>query len=194
MKQKIEPAVFFYEPSFSNIFFVKTTGKEASKAIAGAQAVWNHFDAAIPFSYTFLNETFDRLYKSERQTGSLLNAFAIIAIFISCLGLLGLATYTAQVRTREIGVRKVLGAGVGGIVTLLAKDFIRLVLIAIIIATPMSWYLMNKWLNDFAYRINIGWMVFVISGMTAILVAIVTISFQAVKAAIANPVKSLRTE
>jgi putative ABC transport system permease protein len=194
MKQKIEPAVFFYEPSFSNILFVKTTGKEASKAIAGAQAVWNHFDAAIPFSYTFLNETFDRLYKSERQTGSLLNAFAIVAIFISCLGLLGLATYTAQVRTREIGVRKVLGAGVGGIVTLLAKDFIRLVLIAIIIATPMSWYLMNKWLNDFAYRINVGWLVFVISGVTAILVAIVTISFQAVKAAIANPVKSLRTE
>ena len=194
MKQKIEPAVFFYEPSSSNILFVKTTGREASKAIAGAQAVWDHFDAATPFSYTFLNETFDRLYKSERQTGSLLNAFAIVAIFISCLGLLGLATYTAQVRTREIGVRKVLGAGVGGIVTLLAKDFIRLVLIAIIIATPMSWYLMNKWLNDFAYRINIGWIVFVISGMTAILVAIVTISFQAIKTAIANPVKSLRTE
>ena len=194
MKQKIGPSVFYYDPSYSNVLFVKTTGKDAAKAIAGAQYVWNHFNAGSPFSYTFLDETFDNLYKSEQQTGTLLNIFAIIAIFISCLGLLGLATYTAQVRTHEIGVRKVLGAGVGGIVTLLTKDFIRLVLIAIVIATPVSWYLMNKWLSDFAYRINIGWLVFVISGIIAVLIAIATVSFQSIRAAMANPVKSLRTE
>ena len=194
MKQKIEPSVFYYEPSYNNIIFIKTTGKDASKAIAGVQSVWNHFDAGNPFSYTFLNETFDSLYKSEQRTGTLLNIFAAIAIFISCLGLLGLATFTTQLRTREIGVRKVLGAGVGGIVTLLASDFIRLVIIAIIVATPVSWYLMNKWLNDFAYRVSMGWTVFVAAGIIAILVAIITISFQSIKAALANPVKSLRSE
>lgn len=194
MRQKIQPSVFYYEPQYSNVLFIKTTGKEASRAIAGAKSVWDHFDAGNPFSYAFLDETFDNLYKSEQHTGTLINIFAIIAIFISCLGLLGLATFTAQARTREIGVRKVLGAGVGGIVTLLAKEFIGLVFIAIIIATPVSWYLMNKWLDDFAYRVNIGWIIFVVSGMIAILIAIVTISFQSIRAAMANPVKSLRTE
>jgi putative ABC transport system permease protein len=176
------------------VLFVKTTGRDVSRAVASAQSVWIHFNGGNPFSYAFLDETFDNLYKSEQRTGTLLDIFAIIAIFISCLGLFGLATYTAQVRTREIGVRKVLGAGVGGIVTLLAKDFIRLILVAIIIATPISWYLMNKWLSDYAYRVNIGWSVFVISGLLAIVIAIVTISFQSMRAAIANPVKSLRTE
>jgi putative ABC transport system permease protein len=194
MRQKIQPAVFYYEPDHSNLLFVKTTGKDASRAIAGTQSVWNHFNAGNPFSYTFLDEVFDNLYKSEQRTGTLLDIFAVIAIVISCLGLLGLATYTAQVRTREIGVRKVLGAGIGGIVTLLAKDFIRLVVIAIAIATPVSWYLMNKWLSDYAYRVNIGWTVFVVSGLLAIVIAIITISFQSLRAAMANPVKSLRME
>jgi putative ABC transport system permease protein len=134
------------------------------------------------------------LYESEQRTGLLFDIFAGIAIFISCLGLLGLAAYTAQVRTREIGVRKVVGASVTGIIRLLAFDFIKLVIIAIVIATPASWYLMNKWLQDFAYKINIGWFVFVLAGLLAITIALLTISFQSVKAALANPVKSLRTE
>jgi putative ABC transport system permease protein len=194
MKRKIEPSVFYYQPSYNNILFVKTSGQDASKAIAGAQSVWNHFNAGNPFSYTFLEETFDSLYKPEKRIGSLLNIFAAIAIFISCLGLLGLTTFTAQVRKREIGVRKVLGAGTGSIVTLLGADFIRVVLIAIIIAIPVSWYLMNKWLSDFAYRVSISWIVFAAAGIIAILIAMITISFQSVKAALANPVKSLRTE
>jgi putative ABC transport system permease protein len=120
--------------------------------------------------------------------------FAAIAIFISCLGLLGLAAYTAQVRTREIGVRKVLGASVSGIVGLLAMDFIKLVFISILIAMPVAWWAMNKWLQDFAYRINISWWVFLLAGSIAILIAFITISFQSIKAAIANPVNSLRSE
>jgi len=194
MKQKIAPSVFYYEPLYSNVIFVKITGKDVSKAIAGSQTAWDHFNAGTPFGYTFLDETFDTLYKTERQTGALLNIFAIIAIFISCLGLLGLAAYTAQVRTREIGVRKVLGASAAGITQLLAFDFIKPVIIAIVIATPASWYFMNKWLQDFAYKINIGWLVFVVAGLLAIVIALLTISFQSVKAALANPVKSLRTE
>ena len=124
----------------------------------------------------------------------LYNIFAGIAIFISCLGLFGLAAYTAQVRTREIGVRKVLGAGIAGIIRLLATDFVKLVFVAILIAVPVAWYVMDRWLQDFAYKINIGWTVFAIAGCLAMLVAIVTISFQSIKAAVANPVKSLRTE
>jgi len=134
------------------------------------------------------------LYQNEQRTGLLFNIFAGIAIFISCLGLFGLAAYTAQVRTKEIGVRKVLGASVSGIIQLLAKDFVKLVVVAIVIATPIAWYLMNAWLQDFAYKINLGWSVFVIAGLIAIAIALFTISFQSIKAAVANPVKSLRTE
>jgi putative ABC transport system permease protein len=137
---------------------------------------------------------YNNMYKSEQRTGRLFNVFALIAIVISCLGLFGLAAYTAQVRTKEIGVRKVLGASVPGIIQLLAADFIKLVFIAIIIATPVAWYMMNKWLQDFAYKTSLGWTVFVFAGLAAIVIALATISFQAIKAAIANPIKSLRTE
>ncbi len=122
------------------------------------------------------------------------NVFAGIAIFISCLGLFGLATYTAQVKIKEIGIRKVLGASVSGIIKLISKDFLKLVIIAIIIAIPIAWWAMNKWLNDFAYHVNISWRVFALAGIVALLIALITVSFQAIKAAIANPVKSLRSE
>ena len=122
------------------------------------------------------------------------NYFAAIAIFISCLGLLGLAAFTAQLRTREIGVRKVLGASVSGIVSLLARDFVKLVFIAILIAIPLSWFAMNRWLQDYAYHIGIGWWVFFAAGLLAIVIAFATISFQSIKAALMNPVKSLRSE
>jgi putative ABC transport system permease protein len=124
----------------------------------------------------------------------LFNFFAGIAIFISCLGLFGLATYTAQVKTKEIGIRKVLGASVASIVELLSKDFLKLVIIAIVIATPLAWWAIHKWLEGFAYRTDIPWWIFAIAGLLALLIALVTVSFQAVKAAVANPVKSLRSE
>ena len=194
LKEKIAPAVFYYNPHNNGRIYVRTTGKDAAKAIAATETLWKRYNATFPFNYTFLDETFNSLYKSEQSTGTLYNVFAAIAIVISCLGLLGLTTYSTQIRTREIGVRKVLGASVSGIISLLARDFIMLVLIAIVIAIPITWYTMSKWLEDFAYKINIGWTVFLFTGLLAILMALITMSFQAIKAAIANPVKSLRTE
>jgi len=141
-----------------------------------------------------LNEVFDNLYKGEQTEGELFNYFAGIAIFISCLGLLGLAAFTAQVRTREIGVRKVLGASVSRIVGLLVQDFIKLVFIAILIATPLAWFAMDKWLQAYAYRTTVHWWIFALAGIIAVLIAFITISFQSIKAALTNPVKSLRSE
>ena len=147
-----------------------------------------------PFSYTFMDADFNKIYDAEQRTGKLFITFAIFAIFIGCLGLFGLVTYAAEQRTKEIGVRKVLGASVGGIVIMLSTDFAKLVLIASIIAFPVAWWAMNQWLQSFAYRITIGWWVFIIAGVMAMAIALITVSLQAIKAAIANPVKSLRTE
>ena len=194
MRSKIKPAVFYARPLTNGNVYIKTTGGNAPQAIATAKKEWKKYNADFPFNYTFLDDKFNHLYQSEQRTGTLFNIFASIAIFISCLGLFGLAAYTAQVRTKEIGVRKVLGASVAGIIELLAKDFIKLVAVAIVIATPVAWYLMNAWLQDFAYKINIGWSVFAVAGLLAIIIALITISFQSIKAAIANPVESLRTE
>ncbi|MDN5287821.1 MAG: Macrolide export ATP-binding/permease protein MacB [Mucilaginibacter sp.] len=193
MREKISPAIFYYTPDL-NSMYIKTDGRNAQKAINAAQEQFKQYNGQYPFDYTFLDDIFNNLYKGEQREGTLFNYFAGIAIMISCLGLLGLAAFTAQVRTREIGVRKVLGASVSEIIGLLAKDFIKLVLIAIVIAIPVASFTMNKWLEDFAYRINIGWYVFALAGLMAILIAFITISFQSIKAALANPVKSLRSE
>ncbi len=155
---------------------------------------WKKFNPNEPFEYSFLDQDFQRNYESEIRIASIVNYFTIIAILISCLGLFGLATFSAEQRIKEIGVRKVLGASVANIVTLLSKDFLKLVMVSIIIASPIAWFVMNKWLQDFAYRININWVVFAITTLVALFIAIATISFQAIRAAIANPVKSLRTE
>ncbi len=194
MKQKIQPAIFYYQPGRYGQLYIKTTGKDAPKAIAAVQKEWKQYNAGFPFSYSFLDENFNKLYQSEERTGTLFNVFAGIAIFISCLGLFGLATYTAEVKRKEIGIRKVLGANVSGIVQLISKDFLKLVIISIIIATPIAWWVMSKWLESFAYRVNISWWVFTLAGAFALLIALITVSFQAIKAAVANPVKSLRTE
>lgn len=194
MKQIIEPTIFFYQPTQMNRIFIKTTGKDADKVIASAGRLWKQYNADFTFQFAFLDDSFNDLYKTEQQTGLLFNIFAGIAIFISCLGLFGLAAYTAQTRTREIGVRKVLGSSVVGIVELLAKDFIKLVLIGVVIAVPISWYAMSKWLQDFAYRVEIQWWIFAVSGFLALAVALLTVSFQSIKAALMNPVKSLRSE
>ena len=194
MKEKIAPAVFYYNVNYLNKMYVRTNGDEAQKAIAAVQTQFKQYNGEYPFGYAFLDETFDSLYRTEQREGTLFNYFSSIAILISCLGLLGLTAYTVQVRTREIGVRKVLGASIGSIIGLLANDFIRLVGIAIVIASPVAWYFMNNWLQGFAYKTPIGWQVFVYAGIGSILIAFITISFQSVKAALANPVKSLRSE
>jgi len=194
MKEKIAPAVFYYQPDILRNIYIKTNGRDAAKAIHAAEMSFKQYNGEFPFSYNFLDDIFNNLYKGEQQEGKLFTYFAGIAILISCLGLFGLAAFTAQVRTREIGVRKVLGASVSRIIGLLAKDFIKLVLIAIIIATPIAWYAMHKWLQDYAYRTSISLWVFILAGAMAILIAFITISFQSIKAALMNPVKSLRSE
>jgi predicted permease len=193
LKEKISPLLFFSRWQ-GNILHVRTTPGNASQAIAAVEKQYKKYAGNIPFSYNFLDKSFEAQYKSEQRAGTLFNVFAGIAIFISCLGLFGLATYTAQVKTKEIGIRKVLGATVAGIVQLVSKDFLKLVIIAIIIATPVAWLAMNKWLQGFEYRVSVSWWVFALAGILALLIALLTVSFQAIKAAIANPVKSLRTE
>jgi putative ABC transport system permease protein len=147
-----------------------------------------------PFSYSFLDADFNKIYEADQRTGKLFITFAVFAIFIACLGLFGLVAYAAEQRIKEIGIRKVLGASAGTIVTMISKDFIRLVLIALVIAFPFAWWMMNKWLQSFAYRINISVWAFVLAGLLAIVIAMITVSYQAIKAAIANPVRCLRAE
>ena len=151
---------------------MRTTGSKSTQAIAAVEKQYKKYAGDIPFSYHFLDKSFEAQYKSDERAGMLFNVFAGIAIFISCLGLFGLATYTAQVKTKEIGIRKVLGASVSGIVQLISKDFLKLVIIAIIIAIPVAWWAMNKWLEGFAYRVNITWWVFAFAGCTALLIAL----------------------
>jgi putative ABC transport system permease protein len=185
-------------PSFANENYsrlsIEIKGNNISSAINTLQEAWRKSEPEIPFEYTFLDEKFQKLYNSEQQQGNLFTIFSFIAIFIACLGLFGLSAFTITQRVKEIGVRKVLGASVPQIVTELSKDFLKLVLIASIIALPIAWYSMSKWLLDFAFRISIQWWVFVMAGVIAVVIAFATISFQAIKAATANPVKSLRSE
>ncbi|HET6766234.1 MAG TPA: FtsX-like permease family protein, partial [Chitinophagaceae bacterium] len=173
---------------------VKTEKGKAKQAIASMEKVFRKFNPGFPFKYYFTDDEIAKNYKAEHTVSKLSWYFAFLAIFISCLGLFGLVTFTAEQKTKEIGIRKVLGASVTGIVGMLSKDFLKLVLIASVIAFPVAWWAMNKWLMDFAYRVDIGWWVFVVAGVVALVIALLTISFQSIKAAIANPVRSLRTE
>ena len=162
--------------------------------IAQIKNRWVSFGLETPFSFSFLDERFRKTFEAEQNTGLLLAIFAGLTIFVACMGLFGLAMFTAQQRKKEMGIRKVLGASVSNIVALLSKDFIKLVIIAFIMASPIAWYIMNKWLEDYAYRTEIGAWVFVAAAGLSILIAFITISVQSVKSALANPVQSLRTE
>jgi putative ABC transport system permease protein len=193
LRQTIAPSIFVYRPTTWQMY-VKTTGKDAPAAIKAIEKYWHQYNANFPFEYSFLDDQYNDMYKSEQQTGTLFSIFAGIAIFISCLGLFGLATYTAQIKIKEIGIRKVLGASVVNITTMLSKDFLLLVIISLVIAGPIAWYAMNKWLEDYAYRVSLSWTLIPLAGISALLIALITISFQAVKAALTNPVKSLRSE
>jgi putative ABC transport system permease protein len=172
----------------------KVTAANLPNILKTAENKWKTMAPGMPFAYQFLDDSFDRMYRDEQRVGKIALIFSILTIFIACLGLFGLATFIAEQRTKEIGIRKVLGASVGNIVGMLSKDFIKLVLVAAIIAVPIAWWGTNKWLEDFAYRVNIGWWIFLVAGVAAILIALGTISWQAVKAALTNPVKNLRNE
>lgn len=193
LRQNIYPLGLKYGHSNNNISF-KISSTNAKALVAQIQEKWRSLAPGMPFSYRFMDDAFDNMYRAEQRVGKISMTFSILAIFIACLGLFGLVTFMAEQRTKEIGVRKVLGASVPNLVAMLSKDFLKLVLIASLIAFPVAWWAMHTWLQDFAYRINIEWWVFVVAAIAAILIALITVSFQAIKAALANPVKSLRTE
>ena len=192
--ESIQPAIFFLDPNGAGNMFVKIKAEKTKEAITTMQAVFAKLVPDIPLHYDFVDEQFAQNYKSETLTGTLAYYFAFVSILISCLGLFGLATFMAKQRTKEIGIRKVLGASVRSITTLISMDFLKLVGLAILIASPLAYYLMSGWLDGFAYRTEITWWVFGLAGLLTVLIAFATIGFQAIKAALANPVKSLRTE
>jgi ABC-type antimicrobial peptide transport system permease subunit len=194
MHEKIGPVIMYNEPGYRTSLFIQIKAGQAGKAVTAIKNIWKQRFPSFPYEYKFLDETFDQLYKNDTRISQLILIFSLIAIFISALGLFGLAAFTAEKRTKEIGIRKVLGASVQQIVTVLSKEFIFLVLISILAATPIAWYFMNKWLDNFAYRIGLSIWIFVAAGILSLIIALITVSIQAVKAAMANPADSLRTE
>ncbi len=194
LNKMIEPELMLLRLNARNFYSVKIESANISTVIAAIRAKWNTYFSNDPFSYYFLNEAFDKQYQADRQFGKAFGIFAGIAIIIACMGLLGLSAYNVLQRTKEIGIRKVFGASVKTVVFILCKDFLRLVLIAFIIAVPVAWWIMQGWLQQFAYRIAVSWWIFGVAGLVAVMIAFITISFQSIKAAMANPVKSLRTE
>ena len=193
LHQEVAPLTLRQVP-YGRYFSLRMRSENYQDALATVEKKWTELVPHRPFLYSFLDEAFNEQYLADIRFRRLFTIFSCLAIFIACLGLFGLATYSSMLRTKEIGIRKVLGADLATIVTLLSKDFIRLVGIAILIAVPFSWYSMEQWLNEYAYKINIEWWVFVLSGILALSIAIFTVSFQAIKSAVQNPVKSLRTE
>jgi putative ABC transport system permease protein len=194
LQQVIKPFTMRMDGWGDGIITVKISGANLKGTIEAIEKKWAQLIPNRPFEYSFMDEIFDKHYRAEDKFGNLFFYFAVLAIFISCLGLLGLASYSTIQRTREIGVRKVLGASVTNIVKLLSVEFIKLVMISLVIAIPIGLISMNKWLQDFAYHIHIGWWIFAIAGLASVFIAFITISFQAIKAAVANPVQSLRSE
>ncbi|WP_138478878.1 ABC transporter permease [Dyadobacter bucti] len=194
LHQQIEPLVLVYKKEKVDQILIRVAGQNIAAALDYIENIFKKTNPGLPFEYAFLDQTFARQYKSDERKGSLFLAFSGVAIIIACMGLFGLATFTAEQRTKEIGVRKVLGASVASVVALLSRDFLKLVMIAIIIATPVAWYLMHGWLQNFAYKIDIEWWVFVLAGSISVLIAVFTVSFQSIKAALINPVRSLRAD
>ncbi|MHA4806713.1 ABC transporter permease [Flavitalea flava] len=196
LQHRIEPLVLKMPPvtNEEDNLYVRVNRTNVPAAIKYIEETYRQFDAQNPFAYHFLDQNFAAQYEAEKKQGSILFIFAALAIFIACLGLFGLVTFTAEQRTKEIGVRKVLGASLMSIVRLLSKDLVKLVAIAVLVATPLAWLVMHKWLESFAYRVSIGLGVFLLAGVLAILIAVITISVQAIRAALANPIQALRNE
>lgn len=189
----IKPLVLFPE-DYGRQLLVKVSGRNLPQTIAFVETKWKQLAPYLPFEYRFLDDDYTKLYQSEQQLGTVMDLFAGIALVLTCLGLLGLSAYIVQQRTKEIGVRKVLGASVASIVSLLSRDFLKLVIVSVILASPVAWWAMNRWLNDFAYKIDIEWWFFAVAGLLAVGIALLTVSFQSIRAALMNPVKSLRSE
>jgi putative ABC transport system permease protein len=194
LRNEIKPFGFYLHPRPRGSMIVKLSGDNIAATIAQIENKWKAYPSERALDYSFLDETFARMYKAEMRFQKVFISLVVLGIIIACLGLLGLATFAAQQRVKEIGIRKVLGASITSIVRLLSKDFLKLVLISFVIALPVGWYATNQWLQDFAYRVDVRWWVFLLAGLIAILIAFMTISFQTIKAAVANPVKNLRTE
>ncbi|MDQ3552012.1 MAG: ABC transporter permease, partial [Bacteroidota bacterium] len=197
MHQAISPLVIMNAAQFQNFLpltAIRTKGNNLQKTINDVEQTWKKFVKDEPFKFTFLDQTLENQYVAEQTTKRVFSAFSVLAIFIACIGLLGLVAYATQLRSREISIRKVLGASVSNVIKMLSVDFMKLVLIASLIAFPVAWLGMNKWLEDFAYRINVQWWVLILSALGALAVALFTISIQAIKAALSNPVRNLRSE
>ncbi|MCE7040604.1 ABC transporter permease [Dyadobacter sp. CY312] len=194
LHQKIEPLTLPLEPNASRYLSLKIKSENLPETLAQVERIWKKLAPQRPFLYSFLDQDFDRQYQSDFRFRKIFTTFSVLAILIACLGLLGLATYTAEQRTKEIGIRKVLGASVVRIVALLSGDFVKLVIIAVLIASPVAWWAMSKWLQGFAYRIEIQWWMFALAGLVVVVIALVTVSFQAIKAALMNPIKTLKSE
>jgi len=195
IREKIKPVVLdVKEGEYFGVIMIRTKPGETKKAIASLGKIYKSINPDYAFAYQFVEEEYQKLYSNEIIISRLSVLFAALAIFISCLGLLGLAMFSAEQRVKEIGIRKVLGASVNQVVSLFSTEFIKLVLIAFLIAAPVAWYFMNNWLQGFAYKVNISWWMFFMAGAIAVLIALITVSFQAIKAAMSNPVKSLRSE
>ncbi|WP_304235912.1 ABC transporter permease [Jiulongibacter sediminis] len=193
-KDKIGPLALNITPGHRNKMTVKLKAGDFSSTISQIKAEWNNVAPGQPFNHYFLDDSFNNTYQTERRLGNIFMTFTVLSLLIACLGLFGLAAFNAQKRTKEIGVRKVMGASVNQIAMKLSTDFLKLVGGAILVALPLSWYAMNQWLNDFTYRIDIAWWIFAVAAIAAVLIALLTVSYQAIKAAIVNPVKSLRSE
>ncbi|CAN5177998.1 hypothetical protein BH23BAC1_BH23BAC1_47510 [soil metagenome] len=194
MHEPIGPLVIFLERQYGGVLMVKLSGKYTEESIEFIKSKWQELVPHRPFEFTFLDQEYAATYNTEQRVSKIFSAFGILAFFLACLGLFGLAAYTAQQRTKEIGIRKVLGASVANLIGLLSKEIIKLVFVACLIASPLAWWAMQIWLESFVYRVNINWWIFIISGFFALLVALLTMSFQSIKAALANPVNSLRSE
>jgi predicted permease len=194
LHESISPLVISYRPPNVQYLLVKPRAGQSTQALADLERLAKQFNGDYPFSYHFLDEAYETLYHREQQVSVLINYFGILAIVISCLGLFGLAAFTAEQRTKEIGIRKVLGASVSSLVALLSTNFLKLVLIAFVVASPVAYYVMNQWLTGFAYRAELSWGVFALAGGLAVSIAVLTVSFQSIRAALVNPVKSLRSE
>lgn len=193
LREQVNPLVLILDRNNESIA-LRVTSKNIPSLLSSIEKKYREMAPGQPFSYAFMDDSFNRQYLSEQRMGEISITFSVVAILIACLGLFGLATYAATQRTREIGIRKVLGAAVGTIVKMLCKDFLKLVIISACIAFPIAWLLMDKWLQDFAYRVDLGWWIFLLAGLVALLIALVTVSFQAIKAALTNPVTALRSE
>ncbi|MGF7078390.1 ABC transporter permease [Mucilaginibacter sp. UYCu711] len=194
LHHEVTPIVLFPEYDYFGKLLIKTSGVNMAGTVAGIKKTWKSFYPNVPFENHFLDQEYEELYLTEQRTGGILTVFTLVTVFISCLGLFGLAVFSTRQRVREVGIRKILGSSVLNIVGLISKDFLKLVLLSIIIASPFAYYVMHKWLQGFVYRANIQWWIFALAAGLAIVIAFLTISYQAIKAALANPVKSLKNE